>query len=295
MVKDGEVMIVDEFTGRLMIGRRYSEGLHQAIEAKERVHVREENQTLATITLQNYFRLYEKLSGMTGTALTEDAEFRDIYKLPVMVVPTNRDMIRDDRNDLIYRTVDAKFTAAAVEIEECNEIGRPVLVGTISIENSERLSRLLTKRGIKHNVLNAKFHEREARSSRRPDAPGAVTIATNMAGRGTDIILGGNAGDPLGGHPARPGHRSLRMRPRNRRQRRSRRPRPSPGPSTSRWSRRAGSSSSAPSATSRGVSTTSSVVVRAVRVTRASRSSTCRSKTTSCGCSAGTGWTASRR
>ena len=193
VVKDGEVMIVDEFTGRMMIGRRYSEGLHQAIEAKERVHVREENQTLATITLQNYFRLYEKLSGMTGTALTEDAEFRDIYKLPVMVVPTNQDMIRDDRNDLIYRTVDAKFTAAAVEIEECHEIGRPVLVGTISIENSERLSRLLTKRGIKHSVLNAKFHEREAAIIAQAGRTGAVTIATNMAGRGTDIILGGNA------------------------------------------------------------------------------------------------------
>ena len=193
VVKDGEVMIVDEFTGRMMIGRRYSEGLHQAIEAKERVHVREENQTLATITLQNFFRLYEKLSGMTGTALTEDAEFRDIYKLPVTVVPTNRDMVRDDRNDLIYRTVDAKFNAVAVEIEECNEEGRPVLVGTISIENSERLSRLLTKRGIKHNVLNAKFHEREATIIAQAGRTGAVTIATNMAGRGTDIILGGNA------------------------------------------------------------------------------------------------------
>ena len=162
VVKDGEVMIVDEFTGRLMYGRRYSEGLHQAIEAKERVHVREENQTLATITLQNYFRLYEKLSGMTGTAVTEDAEFRDIYKLPVMVIPTNRDMVREDRNDLIYRTVEAKFNAVAAEIEKSNEEGRPVLVGTISIENSERLSRILTKRGIKHSVLNAKFHEREA-------------------------------------------------------------------------------------------------------------------------------------
>jgi len=193
VVKDGEVMIVDEFTGRLMYGRRYSEGLHQAIEAKERVHVREENQTLATITLQNFFRLYEKLSGMTGTALTEDAEFRDIYKLPVTVVPTNRDMVRDDRNDLIYRTVEAKFNAVAAEIEENNEIGRPVLVGTISIENSERLSRILTKRGIKHNVLNAKFHEQEAHIIAQAGRLGAVTIATNMAGRGTDIILGGNA------------------------------------------------------------------------------------------------------
>ncbi len=155
VVKDGEILIVDEFTGRLMEGRRYSEGLHQALEAKERVHVREENQTLATITLQNYFRMYDKLSGMTGTAITEDKEFRDIYKLPVQVIPTNRDMIRDDRNDLIYRTVMAKFNAVADEIVERHELGQPCLVGTISIENSEGLSRLLTKRGIKHNVLNA--------------------------------------------------------------------------------------------------------------------------------------------
>ena len=192
VVKDGEVLIVDEFTGRLMVGRRYSEGLHQAIEAKERVHVREENQTLATITLQNYFRLYEKLSGMTGTAITEDAEFRDIYKLPVTVVPTNRPMVRDDRNDLIYRTVDAKFNAVAEEIVERNANGQPCLVGTISIENSEKLARLLAKRGIKHEVLNAKFHEKEAHIVAQAGRAGAVTIATNMAGRGTDIILGGN-------------------------------------------------------------------------------------------------------
>jgi len=193
VVKDGEVMIVDEFTGRLMYGRRYSEGLHQAIEAKERVHVREENQTLATITLQNYFRMYEKLSGMTGTAVTEDAEFRDIYKLDVAVVPTNRIMIRDDRNDLIYRNVPAKFNAVVEEIVERHANGQPCLVGTISIENSERVSRLLTKRGIKHNVLNAKFHEQEAHIVAQAGRLGSVTIATNMAGRGTDIILGGNA------------------------------------------------------------------------------------------------------
>ena len=192
VVKDGEILIVDEFTGRLMVGRRYSEGLHQAIEAKERVHVREENQTLATITLQNYFRLYEKLSGMTGTAVTEDAEFRDIYNLAVQVVPTNRPMVRDDRNDLIYRTVDAKFDAVAAEIFERNAAGQPCLVGTISIENSERLSRALSKRGIKHEVLNAKFHEKEAHIVAQAGRAGAVTIATNMAGRGTDIILGGN-------------------------------------------------------------------------------------------------------
>ena len=193
VVKDGEILIVDEFTGRLMEGRRYSEGLHQALEAKERVHVREENQTLATITLQNYFRMYDKLSGMTGTAITEDKEFRDIYKLPVQVIPTNRDMIRDDRNDLIYRTVMAKFNAVADEIVTRNELGQPCLVGTISIENSEGLSRLLTKRGIKHNVLNAKFHEQEAHIIAQAGRLGAVTIATNMAGRGTDIILGGNS------------------------------------------------------------------------------------------------------
>ena len=192
VVKDGEVLIVDEFTGRLMVGRRYSEGLHQAIEAKERVHVREENQTLATITLQNFFRLYSKLAGMTGTAVTEDAEFREIYKLPVVVIPPNRPMVRDDRNDLIYRTIDAKFAAVAAEIAERNGMGQPCLVGTISIENSERLSSALKKRGIPHSVLNAKFHEMEAQIVAQAGRKGAVTIATNMAGRGTDIILGGN-------------------------------------------------------------------------------------------------------
>ncbi len=192
VVNAGEIMIVDEFTGRMMYGRRYSEGLHQAIVAKERVHVREENQTLATITLQNYFRLYEKLSGMTGTAVTEDAEFREIYKLAVMVIPTNRDMVRKDENDLIYRTVDAKFAACAAEIQERHDNGQPCLVGTISIENSEKLSRLLTKNGVKHSVLNAKFHEREAHIVAQAGRAGTVTIATNMAGRGTDIILGGN-------------------------------------------------------------------------------------------------------
>jgi len=192
VVKDGEVLIVDEFTGRLMYGRRYSEGLHQAIEAKEKQHVREENQTLATITLQNFFRLYEKLAGMTGTAVTEDQEFREIYKLQVMVIPPNRPMVRDDRNDLIYRTVEAKFSAVANEVVERSEQGQPCLVGTISIENSERLSRMLTKRGMAHSVLNAKFHEQEAHIIAQAGRLGAVTIATNMAGRGTDIILGGN-------------------------------------------------------------------------------------------------------
>lgn len=193
VVTNGEVKIVDEFTGRIMEGRRYSEGLHQAIEAKEGVLVREENQTLATITLQNYFRLYDKLSGMTGTAITEDAEFREIYNLPVQVIPTNRGVARVDHDDLVYRTIDAKFNAVADEIEHRHEAGQPVLVGTVSIESSERLSRLLNKRGIKHEVLNAKFHEREAQIVAQAGRLGAVTIATNMAGRGTDILLGGNA------------------------------------------------------------------------------------------------------
>ncbi|MDR3052720.1 MAG: preprotein translocase subunit SecA, partial [Coriobacteriales bacterium] len=193
VVVDGEVKIVDEFTGRIMEGRRYSEGLHQALEAKERVLVREENQTLATITLQNYFRLYEKLSGMTGTAMTEDGEFRQIYKLPVMAIPSNRPVIREDRNDLVYRTVEAKFSAVADDISRRHAKGQPLLVGTVSIENSERLSRLLDKRGIAHEVLNAKHHEREAHIVAQAGRLGAVTIATNMAGRGTDILLGGNA------------------------------------------------------------------------------------------------------
>ena len=192
VVKDGEVLIVDEFTGRLMYGRRYSEGLHQAIEAKEHVHVREENQTLATITLQNYFRMYDKLAGMTGTAVTEDAEFREIYKLPVLVIPTNMPMVRADENDVIYRNVGAKFDAVVEEIVARHEQGQPCLVGTISIENSEHLSRMLQRRGIKHNVLNAKFHEMEAHIIAQAGRLRAVTIATNMAGRGTDIVLGGN-------------------------------------------------------------------------------------------------------
>ena len=192
VVIDGEVKIVDEFTGRIMEGRRYSEGLHQALEAKERVLVREENQTLATITLQNYFRLYKKLSGMTGTAMTEDSEFRQIYKLPVMVIPSNKPVIRIDNNDLVYRSVDAKFVAVADDVAARHEAGQPSLVGTVSIENSERLSRLLDKRGIPHEVLNAKHHEREAHIVAQAGRVGAVTIATNMAGRGTDILLGGN-------------------------------------------------------------------------------------------------------
>ncbi len=192
VVTNGEVKIVDEFTGRIMEGRRYSEGLHQAIEAKEGVLVREENQTLATITLQNYFRLYDKLSGMTGTALTEDAEFREIYKLPVEVIPPNKPVQRVDHEDLVYRTIQAKYNAVADDVERRHAKGQPVLVGTVSIESSEKLSAALTKRGIAHEVLNAKHHEREAHIVAQAGRYGAVTIATNMAGRGTDILLGGN-------------------------------------------------------------------------------------------------------
>ena len=192
IVKDGEVIIVDEFTGRQMPGRRYSEGLHQAIEAKEGVNVQRENHTLATITFQNYFRLYEKLAGMTGTALTEAEELHKIYKLDVIVIPTHKPMIREDLPDLIYRTTDGKFRAVVEEIKDLHEKGEPVLVGTTSVEISEHLSELLDRQGIPHNVLNAKHHEREAQIVAQAGRSGAVTIATNMAGRGTDIVLGGN-------------------------------------------------------------------------------------------------------
>lgn len=193
VVKDGEVIIVDEFTGRLMYGRRYNEGLHQAIEAKEGVKVAHESKTLATITFQNFFRLYEKLSGMTGTAMTEEEEFREIYKLDVVEIPTNRPVIRVDYPDVVYKTEKAKFRAVIDEIEEHHKTGQPILVGTISIEKSEELSALLKRRGIKHQVLNAKYHEKEAAIVAQAGQKGAVTIATNMAGRGTDIKLGGNA------------------------------------------------------------------------------------------------------
>lgn len=193
VVKDGEVIIVDEFTGRLMFGRRYNEGLHQAIEAKEGVKIASESKTLATITFQNFFRLYSKLSGMTGTAMTEEAEFREIYKLDVVEIPTNKPLARIDMNDSVYKTEKAKFNAVIENIVECHEKGQPVLVGTITIEKSELLSSMLKKRGIKHNVLNAKHHEKEAEIIAQAGMFGAVTIATNMAGRGTDIMLGGNA------------------------------------------------------------------------------------------------------
>ncbi len=193
VVKDGEVIIVDEFTGRLMYGRRYNEGLHQAIEAKEGVEVARESKTLATITFQNYFRLYSKLSGMTGTAMTEQEEFSEIYKLDVVEIPTNRPMIREDCPDVVYKTEKAKFQAVIEDIVEHHQKGQPVLVGTITIEKSELLSKLLKARGVKHEVLNAKFHEKEAQIVAQAGRKGAVTIATNMAGRGTDILLGGNA------------------------------------------------------------------------------------------------------
>src|SRR5574338_505471 len=192
VVKEGEVIIVDEFTGRLMPGRRWSDGLHQAVEAKEGVKIANENQTLASVTFQNYFRMYKKLAGMTGTADTEAAEFAKIYNLDVNVVPTNRQMIRQDYADVVYRTEKEKFAAIVEEIKECHERGQPVLVGTISIEKSEKLAGLLNRNGVKHNVLNAKQHEREAEIVAQAGRKGAVTIATNMAGRGTDILLGGN-------------------------------------------------------------------------------------------------------
>ena len=189
IVKDGEVLIVDEFTGRIMYGRRYSNGLHQAIEAKERIEVRKESKTLATITFQNYFRMYKKLSGMTGTAKTEENEFREIYGVDVIEIPTNKPVIREDFQDVVYKGEAGKFKAVINEIIERHQTGQPILVGTISIEKSEILSKLLKKQGIKHEVLNAKQHDKEAEIVAQAGRLGSVTIATNMAGRGTDIVL----------------------------------------------------------------------------------------------------------
>ena len=190
IVKDGEVIIVDEFTGRVMPGSSYSDGLHQAVEAKENVKIENENQTLATVTFQNYFRMYKKLAGMTGTADTEAAKFRKIYNLDVVVIPTNMPLRRTNYSDVIYKTADEKFRAVVGEIKELYQSGRPVLVGTISIEKSERLSHFLKKQGVPHNVLNAKHHEREAEVIVQAGRVGAVTISTNMAGRGTDVLFG---------------------------------------------------------------------------------------------------------
>ena len=193
VVKDGEVVIVDEFTGRLMFGRRYSEGLHQAIEAKEHLSVQRESKTLATITFQNYFRLYRKLSGMTGTALTEEEEFATIYALDIIEIPTNRPIARIDYEDSVYKTENGKYRAVIKQVKECHAKGQPVLVGTVSIEKNELLGHLLQREGIQCNLLNAKNHEREAEIVAQAGKFGAVTVATNMAGRGTDIMLGGNA------------------------------------------------------------------------------------------------------
>src|SRR5436305_549757 len=192
IVKDGKVVIIDEFTGRMMEGRRWSEGLHQAVEAKEGVDIEPENQTLASITFQNYFRMYPKLSGMTGTAMTEAPEFFDIYKMNVVSIPTNVQVQRKDEDDVFYKTMLEKFAAIAEELKVKQELGQPVLVGTVSIEKSEMLSEFLHKQGVKHSVLNARFHEQEAHIVAQAGRIGAVTIATNMAGRGTDIQLGGN-------------------------------------------------------------------------------------------------------
>jgi preprotein translocase subunit SecA len=198
LIQDGEVKIVDEFTGRILEGRRYGEGLHQAIEAKEKVAIQQESQTLATITFQNFFRMYEKLAGMTGTAKTEEAEFLKIYGLEVIVVPTHRKMVRKDHSDIIYKTKAEKYKAVVAEIKTCHAKGQPVLVGTIAIENSEQLASLLRKENIPHLVLNAKYHEKEAEIIKDAGQRGAVTIATNMAGRGTDIVLGADVA-ALGG------------------------------------------------------------------------------------------------
>jgi len=275
---DNEIVIVDEFTGRLMPGRRYSEGLHQSIEAKENVHVQRETVTLARITFQNYFRMYEKLSGMTGTAWTEREEFQKIYDLDVVVIPTNRDMIRNDQSDLVYKSEDAKFAAVIDEIAEISKSGRPVLVGTTSVEKSEKLSLHLKQRGVDHEVLNAKQHEREAWVIAQAGRPGAVTIATNMAGRGVDILLGGNPDGMV--IPSSQLKTSIRQKPRTNSGRQ-------PGTRPTRRSNvtriacvcSAACTWSAPNATRRGASTISFAAVPVGRVILAPRASSCRSRT----------------
>ena len=295
-VIDGEVKIIDEFTGRILDGRRWSEGLHQAVEAKEGVRVREENQTLATITLQNYFRMYDKLAGMSGTALTEATEFMKIYKVGVVEIPTNKPMVRKDQNDQIYKTREGKWRAVAREIQERHDKGQPVLVGTISVEVSELLSERLRKMGVPHTVLNAKpeHAEREGAIIAEAGAPGAVTIATNMAGRGVDIKLGGNPEHlteleltKLGLKPGDPDYeeRFADILPKIEE-------RVEAEPRGRRW-RPAGCSSAAPSATSRAGSTTSCAAAPAARAIRASRASSSPPRTTSCACSPATGSTGS--
>jgi preprotein translocase subunit SecA len=278
-------LIVDEHTGRMLSGRRYNEGMHQAIEAKEGVEIKQENQTLATITLQNFFRLYDKLSGMTGTAMTEASEFDKIYSLGVVPIPTNREMVRTDQSDLIYRTEDAKFTPCVEDIVERHAKGQPVLVGTASVEKSEQLSELLRGKGIPHEVLNAKQHAREAAIVAQAGRKGAVTVATNMAGRGTDIMLGGNpevmAADELRSRAwtrPRPPRSTRPPGARCWRSTEARWPR-----STRRSSGSAGCTCSAPSGTSRAGSTTSCADDPAARATPGSPASTSRCRTSSCG------------
>ena len=276
IVKDDKVVIIDEFTGRMMDGRRWSNGLHQAVEAKEGVKIEPENQTMASITFQNYFRMYPKLAGMTGTAATEASEFWDIYKVNVVEIPTNLPVARIDEDDEFYKNTMDKFQAIAKAIREKNEIGQPILVGTVSIEKSELLSQFLDKEGVEHAVLNARQHEREAYIVAQAGRIGAVTIATNMAGRGTDIQLGGNVDFPHRGRAWRYGRRP------------SKKTTPSPK-SRKRWplkkpkcSKQAVCSCSAPNATKAVGLTTSCAVVLAVRATRAFRAFTCVSKTICC-------------
>ncbi len=285
LVSGGEVKIVDEFTGRTLEGRRWSDGLHQAVEAKERVRIKEENHTWATVTLQNYFRLYEKLAGMTGTAETEAAEFATTYNIPVVPIPTNVPMIRTDQPDLIYKSEDAKFAAVVDDIVERYETGQPVLVGTASVAKSEQLSQLLERRGIAHQVLNAKQHTREAEIVAQAGRLHAVTVATNMAGRGVDILLGGNPeglarhetlaqGLDLDSDEGRAEYDKALAR--------FEKECAEEGDTSATW---AGCTCSAASATSPGASTTSSGAVRAARATRARAGSSCRSRTSSCACS----------
>ena len=283
IVKNGEVMLIDEFTGRMMQGRRLSEGLHQAIEAKEKTKIQPENQTLASITFQNYFRLYDKLAGMTGTASTEAAEFQDIYKLEVTEVPTNRPVKRIDEDDVVYRTAKEKYKAIIADIRDCVRRKQPVLVGTVSIEKSEVLSNLLSAEKIPHQVLNARHHEREAHIIAQAGVPGAVTVATNMAGRGTDIQLGGNVEMRVadeGEEKAKELGRELTedelegaARARSRPTSPPRRPRRWPPAVSTCWP---------PSATKAAASTTSCAAVPAARATRAARNSTSASRTTCC-------------